>query len=400
MIFIPDLFGSYQKGRESAIDANWKDLQNYESIENARHQNDAAALTNLATMADYGKERQLKSNQVTNSDLETGLNQVSQIGKLYGAGTNNRLGEVQYNTVESNIPLLYDIAGANLVTFGNTAFTNQNNSGTNRVNSQIVYDVTTGTFVDTLNAAHDTQRASNAVARAQAKYAPTIAEYQGQTGVINAKTGKIQAQDNYVVSGINAQYSGQQAHLTNQGQIQTLRNSLLQGGLDEKTWKQKLATFDTDTQNAALSSALVSYEQAGDIEGANKIRRMIADNQRKSYGLAGGTGSIPILSATTGQQIGTANPDGTVSRTSGTGRAIQVPTTQVPTTQVPTTQVPTTTTGVSLFGTPNIPTTTGTRAVVTNNPMGGHNYTGDVSNWDALVNSDAGQYIQNLFFRK
>ena len=385
MIFIPDLFGSYQKGREAAIDANWKDLQNYESIENARHQNDAAALANLATMDDYGKERQLKSNQVTNSDLETGLNQISHIGKRYDAATNNILGEVQYNTVESNIPLLYDVAGANLVTFGNNAFTNQNISGTNRANSQIVYDVTTGTFVDTRNAAFATQQAQNAVAEEQARYAPTIAEYQGQAGAINAKTGKIQAQDNYVVSGINAQYSGPQAHLTNQSQIQALRNSLLQGGLDEKTWKQKLATFDTDTQNAVLSSVLVSYEQAGDIEGANKIRRMIADNYVQSYGLAGGTGSIPILSATTGQQIGTANPDGTVSRTSGTGRAIQVPTT---------------TTGVSLFGTPNIPTTTGTRAVVTNNPMGGHNYTGDVSNWDALVNSDAGQYIQNLFFRK
>ena len=81
MIAIPDLFGAYQKGRETAIEANWKDLQNYESIENDRHRNDAAALANLATMADFGKERRLMDNRVTNSDLETALNLETQIGK-------------------------------------------------------------------------------------------------------------------------------------------------------------------------------------------------------------------------------------------------------------------------------------------------------------------------------
>ena len=96
MIFIPDLFGSYQKGREAAIDANWKDLQNYESIENARHQNDAAALANLATMDDYGKERQLKSDLVTNSGLVTEHNKALQPSKLYDAGTNGILSQIQF----------------------------------------------------------------------------------------------------------------------------------------------------------------------------------------------------------------------------------------------------------------------------------------------------------------
>ena len=31
-IFIPDLFGSYVAGREKAIDSNWKDMQNYNSV--------------------------------------------------------------------------------------------------------------------------------------------------------------------------------------------------------------------------------------------------------------------------------------------------------------------------------------------------------------------------------
>ena len=46
-IVIPDLFGAFQKGREYAIDRNWKDLQNYEAIEKARTENDLAALNLL-----------------------------------------------------------------------------------------------------------------------------------------------------------------------------------------------------------------------------------------------------------------------------------------------------------------------------------------------------------------
>ena len=38
-IVIPDLFGAFQKGREYAIDRNWKDLTNYEAIEKARNEN-------------------------------------------------------------------------------------------------------------------------------------------------------------------------------------------------------------------------------------------------------------------------------------------------------------------------------------------------------------------------
>ena len=46
-IVIPDLFGAFQKGREYAIDRNWKDLTNYEAIEKARNENDLGALNLL-----------------------------------------------------------------------------------------------------------------------------------------------------------------------------------------------------------------------------------------------------------------------------------------------------------------------------------------------------------------
>ena len=55
-IFIPDLFGSYVDGREKAIDSNWKDMQNYNSvlggqIDNARDM----ATFNSKVMQEKGK---------------------------------------------------------------------------------------------------------------------------------------------------------------------------------------------------------------------------------------------------------------------------------------------------------------------------------------------------------
>lgn len=46
-VIIPDLFGAFQKGREYAIDRNWKDLENYETIEKMRTANDMAQLALL-----------------------------------------------------------------------------------------------------------------------------------------------------------------------------------------------------------------------------------------------------------------------------------------------------------------------------------------------------------------
>lgn len=43
-MYIPDLFGAYVKGRELAIEKNWQDLKNFESIEHARNQNDLDAM--------------------------------------------------------------------------------------------------------------------------------------------------------------------------------------------------------------------------------------------------------------------------------------------------------------------------------------------------------------------
>lgn len=128
MIVIPDLFGSYQKGREAAIDANWKDLQNYESIENARHQNDASALSNLATMADFGKKRRLTDNEVTNSDLNTQLNVAQMPAKLNIAEGDSLVTGVELATLLANQDGLKQYAADKLGTTFLGAGTGYNNA--------------------------------------------------------------------------------------------------------------------------------------------------------------------------------------------------------------------------------------------------------------------------------
>lgn len=106
MIVIPDLFGSYQRGREEAIKNNWNDLAQYESIESSRHQNDAQALANLATMADFGKKRQMVSNEATSSDLRTQLEAAQQPAKLNIAKGDEIYTGVQLGTMVNNMDLL------------------------------------------------------------------------------------------------------------------------------------------------------------------------------------------------------------------------------------------------------------------------------------------------------
>lgn len=368
MIVIPDLFGSYQKGREAAIDANWKDLQNYENVESARHQNDAAALANLATMADFGVRRRMVQNEGTNSDLTTELNQVSQIGKLANAYTNNTLGLVNNNIIQSNIPYLTTIGSTGLQTYGNNILTNNNNSVTNLLNSDVLRGVTEITHPETFNSAVNTQRAKIATANTAAKYSPTIAELQYQKGVVDGRTAFKQSQNNYVVTDITSGYIAEQAHLDNQLKTLTLVNGILQGKVTDKTLKHELNQLDYKQQYAVLSSALSLAEQANAPEKVAEIRQEMSRVLANQYNVVGGKGSIPIINPATGQQIGTANPDGTVSRTADTGTSS---TSAGNTARGVTATTPTAVTSNNLFGMPQF---TQYRPVATVNvvrPMGG-----------------------------
>ena len=414
MIVIPDLFGAYQKGRETAIDANWKDLQNYEGIENARHQNDAAALANLATMADFGKERRLKDNQVTNSDLVTELNSESQPGKLSNARTDNFLAGVTYGTLMANPDTVKGIAADTLETRARNARTGVYNSGTELYNSSIVHGVTEKLYPDLYRAAEASAQAGAAIQTITAQYGPAVTkmalELRLQEGLITRE------QYNQEMTRLReiAPYVGPTAAADAKAGLITAQNNVGQAGVNGKVINQQNKTFELTNQLAQLTQA---YQTEVALAGPNTKRAMdlarrISEVQTKLAQAAGVTGSIapytptpvPVVDPSTGVYLGSMDTaTGAVTRASTTGTpliASGTPTTQQTTTAthyLPNGQRVGTSTPVR---TSNIPTTTGTRAVVTNNPLGGHNYTGNVSNWDALLNSDAGQFIQNLFFRK
>lgn len=332
MIVIPDLFGSYQKGREAAIDANWKDLQNYESIESARHQNDAAALTNLATMADFGKQRRLTDNQVTNSDLTTEYNVKSQIGKLFNAGTDNLIAGVTYGTVNDNLDTVKDIAANNLTTIVNNSQTGANNSGTDVYNSSIGYKTTENNYEAALNAADAAMKGRIDIQNITAQYGPTITkmalDLQLQEGSItreqyNQELARLRAIAPYV--GPTAAADARAGYITSTGNV-------TQAGYNKKVIDYNNKSFELNNQLAQLTQAYqTEVALAGpDTPRAKDLATRISEVQNKLAQAAGVTGSIapytptsvPVVDPNTGVYLGSMDTaTGAVTRanpTSGT----------------------------------------------------------------------------------
>lgn len=316
MIVIPDLFGSYQRGREEAIKNNWNDLAQYESIESSRHQNDAQALANLATMADFGHKRQMTSNEATNSNLVREHNEALQLGKLLNADANTTLNLVNRNTIKSNVPMLYDIAGYNLGTANHNAQTGWYNSGTNLLNANTIYTVTDLLHPETTQTFYNTRKAQNDVANTQARVAPTLAQLGADTSVVTAATGLEQAKQNNTVTGINGQYLVEKTHLSNKVALADLANSIIQKKIDKGTLEHTLKTLPAKQRQEVASMVLQYATAANDPDATKAAYAMLGAISQDLWKLAGGKGSVPIINFATGEVMGTANPDGTVSRAS------------------------------------------------------------------------------------
>ena len=244
MIVIPDLFGAYQKGRETAIDANWKDLQNYESIENARHQNDAAALANLATMADFGVRRQMVQNEGTNSDLDTELKSASQLGKLYDARSNNLLAGVTYGTLMANPDTVKNTAADNLKTIANNAQTGVNNSGTEALNSRIIYGTTENNYDAAFKVADAAFKAGLDIQAINAQYGPTVTKLALD---LKLQEGAITREEyNQEMTRLRAiaPYVGPAAAADAQAGYITAQNSVGQAEVNGKVINQQNKTFE------------------------------------------------------------------------------------------------------------------------------------------------------------
>lgn len=128
-MFIPDLFGAYMKGREYAIDQNWKDLKYYEQVEAARNANDLASLDILGQRAQFGGKMNIFQNNVDNSARANEVAEAAQPGLLANADTgsmtnmdqrsafiNNRADYQQMlnNTAQANIGKGIDAASVQM----------------------------------------------------------------------------------------------------------------------------------------------------------------------------------------------------------------------------------------------------------------------------------------------
>lgn len=236
MIVIPDLFGSYQKGREAAIEANWKDLSNYESIESARHQNDAQALANLATMADFGKKRQMASNDAATSDLNLQLLAAQQPAKLNIAEGDAFTTGIQLGTLKANEDWVKNGFANDLFSWGLNADTGAKNARVANNKSTIGADVSDALFYDLAQSVYDATKSGIDVQNIASRWNPLIAAETYPTQLINSKTARDTAEVNYkyatpladwtnrsAIKGFQASAAGSElAYLTSTGEIAKL----------------------------------------------------------------------------------------------------------------------------------------------------------------------------------
>ena len=146
MIVLPDLFGAYQKGRETAIEANWNDLKNYETVESMRTRNDREALQLLADQADYNINRSMMQDNGDVSALNASLANKRFYGDSYRALNDALLGQAQYKAATDAAAngQLQTLANRQFGTALNNVDTNWYNSGVNsfdaRARSDALYN--------------------------------------------------------------------------------------------------------------------------------------------------------------------------------------------------------------------------------------------------------------------
>ena len=336
MIVIPDLFGSFQKGREAAIEANWKDLQNYESIENARHQNDAQALANLATMADFGKQRRLTDNQVTNSDLDTQLNIAQMPAKLNIAEGDARYTGMQLGTMKANEDAIKQALANQLGTFVIGAETGYNNAVVSHGRSTIGRNVFTDNYEDIYKAADGKTKADIAQTNSYIKYMPAITDLSYQTQLYNGKGGLDEAK-------VNSEFAGPVARIRNIASESGYRLSDINSRLGILQTGAQLETFARD-QFSNISSAVralqeIQREYSKDDPRWKNIQAEIDNLRGKASDLGKFLGANFMLNynpaevyagaGTTSGGTSSSSTDTTTYVDAATGRAIQVPTTNI-----------------------------------------------------------------------
>lgn len=167
MIYIPDLFSAYAKGQEEAIDQNWQDLNQYETVEQARTNNDMARINLQAGMDDYGNNRAISNAVGTQAMIGEDLLKRGYRGDAANAEMNSDLATSQYAAVANNLQ--------GLDNYNNSLIASNIGVGQNNADAALAYsNVTRNNLPGTLTAFSGGQVAQNLVAGQNAQYAPII----------------------------------------------------------------------------------------------------------------------------------------------------------------------------------------------------------------------------------
>ena len=332
MIVIPDLFGSFQKGREAAIEANWKDLQNYESIENARHQNDAAALTNLATMADFGVRRRMVQNEGTNSDLNTQLNIAQMPAKLNIAEGDAMYTGMQLGTMKANEDALKQAITNQFGTYVLGAETGYNNAVVSHGRSTIGRNVFTDNYKGLYKAADGKTKADIAQTNSYIKYMPPITDLYYQTQLYNGKGGLDEAKVNSEFAGRVARAKNIAAESGYQLSDINSRFGILQTGAQQETFARDQLS---NISSAVRALQEIQREYSKDDPRWKNLQAEIDNLRGKASDLGKFLGAGFMLNynpvevyagaGTTSGGTSSSSTDTTTYVDAATGRAIQVP---------------------------------------------------------------------------
>lgn len=327
MIVIPDLFGSYQKGREAAIEANWKDLSNYESIESSRHQNDAQALANLATMVDFGKKRQMVSNDTATSDLNLQLLAAQQPAKLNIAKGDEIYTGVQLGTMVNNMDLLTSGLANQFGTWYYGTDTANKNARVANDKATIGADVSAATYPYMRQSAFNKTMSDIDVQNIASQWNPLIAELTYPTQYFTAGTA-------YDTAKVNRGYAEEIAKAQNIASLLGLRASASGSEFADLTNRTNIIAHGyNEKQNIDSAIAVLEQQLKGVEQGSNdwkNIMGRIETLRAKSSAIGEALGydymNINFNPVYNGSNV---SPNATKGSTTyvdpSTGRAITVP---------------------------------------------------------------------------
>lgn len=199
MIYVPDLFGSYVKGEQQAVQDNWNDLKNYEDVERARTANDAANLQLQLDQWGFG-------NEVLKSDAEGAQAYVDQqttmaggAGKVLGAQMESDMTGMQYNAFNTYRPQIQQVVGDTVGTNLNVQdYRNQSTNAQTNVDRSLLPKAA-GAYYKTQD-----ERINDASMTADAAYATR--PYRFDTTVLGAATQATAADTQYQTTAYDNQY--------------------------------------------------------------------------------------------------------------------------------------------------------------------------------------------------